>query len=410
MSIKESERLKILTKVTDRQLTQLAASKLLNISLRQVKRLCKQLKIEGTKGILSKKRGKRSNRRFDDEFRKKVKETVFHPSYEGYGPTLMQETLNERHGINVSDEWLRRFMSQEGLWKIKETKNRVIHQIRARRAREGELIQIDGSYHAWFEDRGPKCCLLVFIDDATSKIGELRFVNHESTDAYFEATKNYINRYGLPCALYSDRHSVFRVNGESEHRGETQFHRALKQLNIELIYARTPQAKGRVERANGILQDRLVKKLRLEGISTIEEGNKYLETFRNEYNTKFSKKPQSEEHVHREVSANMDLDMVLTRQEKRKLSKTLSLQFENKTFIIKTTNARRLQGAEITIICLPNGKRKLIFRDEELQYSLSTFEPLQSEIMDRKYITAFLDRKRPISGIDRHRRKIGCIN
>jgi hypothetical protein len=205
---------------------------------------------------------------------------IIKEKYFDFGPTFAGEKLIENHGIKVSNEKLRQIMIKNKIWMPKKIKAKKLHQMRDRRPREGELIQIDGSPHAWFEDRGESCCLIVFIDNATGKIKELRFCNAETTNDYFAVTKSYIKKHGIPRSFYADRHSIFKINTKElsskaidKNEGLTQFGRAMQTLDIELIYAMSPQAKGRVERANQTLQDRLVKELRLAGINNIEEAN-----------------------------------------------------------------------------------------------------------------------------------------
>ena len=223
--------------------------------------------------------------------------------YADFGPTLAAEKLGERHDLRVSRETLRGWMRQAGIW-LPRAERKRIQQPRHRREHFGELIQIDGSEHRWFEDRAAPCTLLVFIDDATSRLMELRFVPSESTFAYFEALKSYLQRHGRPVAFYSDKHSIFRVSKEDAASGDgmTQFGRALSELNIEILCANTSQAKGRVERAHHTLQDRLVKELRLAGISTIEAANAFLPAFVQTYNGRFAKPPARDRDLHRSIA------------------------------------------------------------------------------------------------------------
>ncbi len=230
--------------------------------------------------------------------------------------------LEQLHGLAVSRETLRKWMVEAGVWVPRKQRRRV-QQPRRRRPCRGELIQIDGSEHAWFEERGPKCTLLVFIDDATSTLMELRFAKSESesTFTYFEALRGYLERYRKPVALYSDKAPVFRPPGRGA-RGVSQFGRALTELNIDILYANTPAAKGRVERANPTLQDRLVKKLRLRGISSLEQGNGFLDEYRRVHNARFAVTPMSEHDAHRPLRDHDELDKVFTWQEERTLSNT----------------------------------------------------------------------------------------
>ncbi len=253
------------------------------------------------------------------------------------GPTLAAEKLDERHGVVVSVETLRRWMIEVEIWVPRSQRNRRVHQPRHRRSCFGELIQIDGCDHEWFEDRAPRCTLLVYVDDATSRLMELRFVQSESTFDYFEATRSYLERHGKPVAFYSDQASVFRVTHSQtrENGGVTQFGRALSELNIDIICANTPQAKGRVERANLTLQDRLVKELRLAGIDSMEAANVFAPTFINSYNVRFGRAPMSEHDAHRPVRKDEDLEQILCWQEDRKISKELTVHFQGGRYLIE---------------------------------------------------------------------------
>ena len=195
---------------------------------------------------------------------------LIYRQYPDFGPTLAHEKLTEKHGLDLSRETVRQLMITEGLWKPKKAKKLVVHQMRERRACLGELVQIDGSPHPWFEERGPTCNLLVYIDDATGRLMELYFTPGETTFSYFAATERYLARFGKPVAFYSDKNSIFKVNIKNALTGTgmTQFGRAMKELDIKIICANTPQVKGRVERAIQILQDRLVKEMRLRDISS----------------------------------------------------------------------------------------------------------------------------------------------
>ncbi len=277
MSHKELHRLQII---------QEQAAARIGISIRQVKRLVQRYRNEGPSGLVSHRRGKRPNNSFSTEFRATVI-SLLKGRYADFGPTFACEKLREIHGLSLSVETLRKWMIEEGLWRERRRKIARIYQRRMRRPSYGELIQIDGSPHDWFENRGPRCTLIVFIDDATSALMALRFVPAETTRAYMETLRGYLNDHGVPLALYSDRHSIFRVNNPEREGELTQFTRAIKTLGIEPIHANSPQAKGRVERANQTLQDRLVKEMRLQNISDIETANAWLPTFIEAYNNRF---------------------------------------------------------------------------------------------------------------------------
>ena len=278
MSSKELDRLAIIRRVVEGRLTQAKAGEFMGLSERQLRRLCAAFEERGPAGLVSGKRGQLSNRRLPDELRAQAVEIV-RERYADFGPTLACEKLLEQHALRVSKETLRAWLIGAGVWIPRRERTRTAHQPRHRRECLGELVQIDGCEHAWFEERGPGCTLLVYVDDATSRLMELRFVKSESAFDYFASTSGYLQRHGKPVAFYSDKHSIFRVNHEGSTgraRGVTQFGRALTELNIEIICANSPQAKGRVERMNKTLQDRLVKELRLRAVSTMEAGNAFL--------------------------------------------------------------------------------------------------------------------------------------
>ena len=336
MSRKELNRLEVLTRALDRRLTQAQAAERLGLGLRQVERLCRQLRLEGPAGLISKKRGRPSNRKLPDSIREHAVALVL-AHYVDFGPTLAAEKLAERHGLGVSVETLRRWMVEAEIWVPRSRRDRRVHQPRHRRSCLGELIQIDGCEHAWFEDRAPKCTLLVFVDDATSRLMELRFDICESTHGYFVATWTYLERYGKPVAFYSDQASIFRIaNSRGKRRdGLTQYGRALSELNIDILCANTPQAKGRVERTHLTLQDRLVKELRLRGISSIGDANAFAPEFIDDFNARFAKAPLSEHDAHRPVREDEDLELILSHREERKISRALTVHFRRGLYLLE---------------------------------------------------------------------------
>lgn len=336
MSAKELDRLEVLGRVIERRLTQRQAAEQLGLSLRQVERLCRALRADGAGGLVSRKRSRPSNRKLPEAVREHALGLVL-ARYADFGPTLACEKLTEQHGVGVSRETLRRWMIDAGLWVPRSQRPRRAHQPRPRRSGLGELVQIDGCDHDWFEDRGPRCTLLVYVDDATSRLMELRFVASESALDYFASTRAYLERHGKPVAFYSDKASIFRVTAPEAKKtpGVTQFGRALSELNIDIVCANTPQAKGRVERAHLTLQDRLVKELRLQGISTPEAGNAYLPEFQADYNERFGREPLSAHDAHRPVREDEDLDRIFTWQEERKLSKNLTLHYKRETYLVE---------------------------------------------------------------------------
>ena len=284
------------------------AAEVLGVSVRQVKRLVQTYRREGVKGLVSKRRGKPSNNRLRGETKQKAL-NLLKSKYEGFRPTLAHEKLVELDGLKMCNESVRQLMIAEGLWKPQKVRKVVTHQMRERRACVGELIQIDGSEHDWFEGRAPKCTLLVFIDDASGRLLQLLLVERESFFGYCQAAEGYFSRYGKPGAFYSDKHGIFRVNNlpSSGHSDAlTQFGRAMQELDIQIICANTPQAKGRVERAIQTLQDRLPKELRLRGISCREAGNAYLPEFMADFNRRFAVPPRSTHDGHRPISPRFE--------------------------------------------------------------------------------------------------------
>lgn len=280
-TLKEINRVKVIQDVIERRLTTHRAAELLEISDRQCRRLLVRYREEGPLGLTHKRRGARGNRQLMPGLAEMALELI-RTRYADFGPTLACEKLEELHNLRLGKETVRRIMTRAGLWIPRKQRAAHIPQPRYRRPCTGELIQIDGCDHDWFEGRSPACTALVYVDDATSRIMELLFVKSESTFSYFEATRRYILKHGKPLALYSDKAGVFQSATGGD--GHTQFGRAMYELNIHTICAETSQAKGRVERAHLTLQDRLVKEFRLHGISSIEEANAFAEEYIADYN------------------------------------------------------------------------------------------------------------------------------
>lgn len=395
LSQKELHRLEAVQKIREHRLNVTQAAELLHLSRSQVHRLLQAYDRDGADGLASKKRGRPSNRRHTEDFRNLVLDLV-RAHYADFGPTLAAEKLIERHQIGVSRETLRQWMSQAGLWKSRRDRKRQVHQPRGRRDCLGELVQIDGSHHWWFEGRGPKCALLVYIDDATGKLLHLRFAGSENTFDYFHATKAYLQEWGKPIAFYSDKHGIFRTTHTSDKdrtSGLTQFGRALYELNIDIICANTPQAKGRVERANQTLQDRLVKELRLRDIHTIAAANDYAPAFIADFNTRFGKQPRNPKDMHRPLADCENLDGAMCRKEIRTLSQALTLRYDKILFILEPTEqTKRLAGKKVIVCDYPDGRLEIMHDGVALPYK--TFDKLRSvnrsEIVGNKRLDAVL--------------------
>ena len=386
MSKKELSRVDVLERMKVKQMTQKKVAETLGLSIRQVRRLQKKYAEKGAAGLIHQGRGKPSNNRLPTETKRDAI-NLLHSLYSDFGPTFAHEKLIEVHGLKLSVGSVREIMIREKLWVPRKAKKIVTHQMRERRACFGELVQIDGSPHRWFEDRAPACTLLVFIDDATGNLGELRFVKSESFFTYAEASKAYFERHGKPVAFYSDKHSIFRVNQPGVGAGEslTQFGRAMQELDVAIICANTPQAKGRVERVNLTLQDRLVKEMRLRGISDMDAGNAYLQEFMEDFNRRFAVLPRSEEDAHRPLLLSDNLDKILTWQETRTLSKNLSIQFKKVVYQIQTERPTyALRKAKVTVCQNVEGKISILYKDQELAYSIFKKQAKQSQVLSSK--------------------------
>ena len=387
MSKQELTRLEVMQRIKDKRLTQKEAAGMLKKSVRQIKRLFRAYKAQGAKGLISGRRGKPSNHRLDEQVEQQVLD-LLKEKYEDFGPTLAHEKLTEVHKLQLSRESVRRIMIEEGMWKPKRAKKPSAHQMRERRACFGEMIQIDGSDHAWFEERGPKCTLLVYIDDATGQLVELWFVPDETFFAYCEASRHYFERYGKPVAFYSDKHGIFRVNQEQTTglgSGLTQFGRAMQDLDIQIICANSPQAKGRVERANQTLQDRLVKELRLRGISDIQAANAYLPEFRDDFNRRFAVLPRSTHDAHRPLLKTENLDLILTHQKTGTLSKNLTVQSNHVIYQIQSDRPDyTLRNAQVTVCENAKGEVTILYRNVPLEYTIFHKPARQAEVVDTK--------------------------
>lgn len=385
------------------------AAMLLGVCRRQVYRLLDRLHTDGPEALVSWKRGRPSNRAFKEDLRTRVLDLV-RQHYHDFAPTLATEYLAERHQITISHETLRKWMIQAGFWKDRDARRPRPYQPRYRRDCRGELIQIDGSKHWWLEDRGPQCTLLVYIDDATSELMYLRMVESESTFAYMEATRAYIERHGKPVAFYSDKHSVFRNARASAARGDgmTHFGRALDALNIEIICANSPQAKGRVERANATLQDRLVKAMRLEGISSIADANTFLDSYRTRHNERFARPAFDARDLHRPLAPHDDLRAIMVWREQRTVTAALTLHYNKAMFILEPNDVSlNLARKRVTVCEYPDGRLEIEHEGHVLPYR--QFDKMrqvnQPAIVENKHLDAALLLARQMQAIMPHHRK-----
>jgi len=384
----------LLQKIVDKKITQSDVAEHLNLSERHIRRLVVRYKEHGSEGFVSKK-NRKSNRRLDEGLKLKTLE-IIKQQYFDFGPTLITEKLSELDAIQVSKETIRKWLIEAGLWKGKRRKSYKIHQSRERRERFGELVQIDGSPHDWFEGRRSKCCLLVMIDDATSKIINARFEEAETTFGYMKAVNTHLKKYGRPIAYYSDKHSIFKTGRECSKDGvlqDTQFHRALKEIGITLICANSPQAKGRVERANQTLQDRLIKEMRLKNISDIEAANIYLPEFIELYNNKFSVEPVKKDDAHRGLAlSDNELDLILSRQESRKISKNLEFSLDGDKYqITDAGRGYRMRQNAVKIYHSCDGNLRVQYEGKDLKHTIIQ-KYMGPIIADSKELSGILDK------------------
>jgi hypothetical protein len=392
LSHQELNRLSLVESIIAKRITQHQAAIQLRLSTRQVKRLVRAYRLSGAAGLQSKHRGRQPNNAISQSIRQQAL-ALIKQHYDDFSPTFAHQKLTEQHGLVFSVETLRQWMMTESMWQSKARRKAAIHQSRPRRSCWGELIQIDGSPHDWLEGRAPKCTLIVFIDDATSQLMALKFSPTETTQAYMETLQDYCQQHGRPVALYSDKHSIFRVNYPDKEGEITQFTRAMKTLDIAPIHANTPQAKGRVERANLTLQDRLVKEMRLQGIDNIADANAFLPTFIQDYNQRFAVAPRCDDNAHRPLlHTSAEMDIIMTRHHSRKLSKNLTFQFKNTEYQLQGYgNGYRLRGASITV-CEPfAGDVTLLHEGKTLTYRQLQKGQRPIPIEDEKTIAARID-------------------
>jgi transposase len=370
MSDREVRRVEVLNEVQSGRRTVTAAASVLGISERQAYRLLARYQENGGFGLVHKARGRTSNRSHNPGVRKFAVELV-KTHYADFGPTLATEALAERHAIHVGRETLRRWMMADGMW-LSRKQRKIFHQPRLRRESYGELVQIDGSEHRWFEDRAEPCTLLVFVDDATSRLMQLRLVPSESTESYFAALRGYLHEHGCPVAFYSDKHSVFRVVRQDTKGGQgmTQFGRALSELNIEILCANSSQAKGRVERANRTLQDRLVKELRLADVSDMASGNAFLPAFMARYNERFAVPPTRTPDLHRPLrTTTLQLNDILCHREQRYVGAQLTFHYDRKQIILEQTDvAKGLEGQYVELFDYSDKPLEVRWRGHVLPY------------------------------------------
>ena len=339
MSRRETKRLHIIHQALDKRITQKTAAELVGLSSRQIRRILKRVRKEGDDGISHRSRGKASNRRFPQKVKDKALK-LYREKYGDFGPTFACEKLLDVHKIKLSDETLRLWLNQESI-PYEKRKGRKHRQWRERKHHFGEMLQMDGSHHDWFEGRGPECVLMGYIDDATGKVNG-RFYDYEGTMPAMDSFKRYIKRYGIPQSVYLDKHSTYKSNAKQSIEDEledkkpmSQFERSLTELGITVIHANSPQAKGRIERSFRTLQDRLVKEMRLARISSVVQANEFLIKYHPIYNAKFKVKPVSDVDVHQPTLSIRELNRIFCIREDRTLRNDFTIAYNGKLYQIK---------------------------------------------------------------------------
>jgi transposase len=342
---RELKRLHVIHKVLEGTVTQREAADLISLTERQIRGIVKRIKEEGDEGIRHKSRGRPSHRKLP--FKERIVE-LYRTGYPDFGPTLFTEKLEEREDITVSRETVRTWLMEEGEWK-KHRKRKAHRQWRERKDRYGEMLQMDGSHHDWFEGRGPECVLMGYIDDATGRAYG-RFYDYEGTIPAMDSFKGYITEYGFPMSVYLDKHTTYkswaRKNEFREVEPISQFGRALSELGVRKLHAHSAQAKGRIERLFNTFQDRVVKEMRLQGVGTIEEANRFMVSYLPVYNRRFSVEPKEKEDLHR--TANIDLDAILCIKTERTLKNDHTIQLDGKLYQIEDNiRAKRVMVEEL---------------------------------------------------------------
>lgn len=389
--MKEVDRTEVMQALVDGEIKPAMAALRLGLSTRQVQRLKDRFATAGAAGMISTKRGKRGNRQLAAGLAQKALQLV-RELYADFPPTFACEKLAECHGVVLSKETLRNLMIESGLWIPRRTRQTKLHQPRERRACLGDLVQIDGSRHAWFEERAPQCTLLVFVDDATGRLLQLYFAETETTTSYFEATRRYLQRVGKPRAFYADKAAVFRSPSRNR-KAPTQFQRALDELDIDLICANSPQAKGRVERMNRTLQNRVTRELRLQAISSIAAANAWCESYVEQYNRRFALAARNSLDLHRPVRPTDNLALILAHREERKLSAKLTFQYGSKRFVCADTPAARNHvGQKLVLHTYADGRTEVRAGTVLLEHTTQQCGPAERALdVDSKTIGHVID-------------------
>jgi transposase InsO family protein len=378
-SQRELKRLHIIQKVLEGGITQRDAAEVLTLSDRQIRRLVKRVKIEGEKGVIHRSRGRASNRRISQKLKEKVLK-LYRAQYQGFGPTLASEKLGERDSIAINDETLRVWLIESGDWK-KLRKRRAYRQWRERKQYRGEMIQMDGSHHDWFEGRGPRCVFMGYIDDAAGTVFG-RFYPYEGTMPAMDSFRRYSKRYGLPMSIYLDKHTTYKSPGKPSFEDElngtkplSEFERALKELGVQVIHANSPQAKGRIERFFGTLQDRLVKEMRLRGIRDTDEANRFLTYYLPLYNRRFAVKPLGKDNLHRKIPKGLNLDSIFCMKTERALRNDFTVAHNKKLYQIE----EKIRASKVVVQDRLDGSVVMTYKEIPLTFREITTRPVKEK-------------------------------
>jgi len=378
MSVKELRRVHVIRQAMEKKLTQVKASTLLGLTTRHIRRLIARVEQEGDQGLAHRGRGTPSNRRLPEKVKAMVLR-LYAQRYGDFGPTLAAEKLAERHGITLSAETVRGWLRDAGIDHFTR-RTRPHRAWRARKAHVGELIQLDGSHHDWFEGRGPRCVLMAYIDDASSRVCA-RFYEYEGTIPAMDSFTRYVTRHGIPLAIYADKHTTYQSPApptvDEQLAGvtpESQFGRALGELGVELIAAHSPQAKGRVERLFKTVQDRLVKELRLAGIATIEAANQFVEEWLPLFNRRFAVQPAQAADLHRPRPAHRELDRILCLKTTRCLRKDFTIAHQRGLYQIHDT----LRATHVLVEEHVDGTMRITHQGRTLGFHAITSRPMKA--------------------------------
>jgi hypothetical protein len=379
MTQEELKRLHIVRKALDKSITQTEAAGIIGVCLRQAQRIARIIRVEGDKGVIHKSRGQDSNRALPDEIKNKALK-LYKEKYPDFGPTLASEKLFEINKIKLNDETLRLWLLEANI-PYKQRKKRPHRQWRQRKDHFGEMLQMDGSEHDWFEGRGPECVFMGYIDDATGNpFG--KFYLYEGTLPAMDSFKSYVEEYGIPASIYLDKHSTYKSTKKQSIEDQlnnqenlTQFSRAVTELVVNIIYAGSPQAKGRIERLFNTFQDRVIKEMRLQGISSITEGNRFLKRYLPIYAKRFGVKPAKQDDLHRPLPKDIDLNKIFCKKTECALRNDFTVAYEKKLYQIENN----IRAKKVTVEERTDGSMLIRHKGASLEFKEITTRPEKIE-------------------------------